>query len=319
MFDFIIRRSALITNRFKKRTAMTDKLNHVDICFVVDTTGSMGTFIGAAEKHLLDMMQALSADNGIDLQVGLVEFRDHPPQDTSFVTRSYPLTADLRQVQKVVSGLRADGGGDAPEAVYDGVYEAVTLMDWRTHSCRFVLLVGDSPPHGFKLAQTMDVAGVVEAMATTTGRVHGRRRTHEYTYSDHGDTWPDGCPCGLDAKRVTAAAEKLRVTVHALCMTETATTVGAFGELARNTGGECASTQNAQDVVSKMIDMLDFEFRNLAFDREVLKTVLRLGDTDAGALAEHLHSTRLQTASSIARLGRRGFLASGEKRYVLIQ
>lgn len=316
MFDLLIRRSALITNRFKKRTAMTDKLNHVDICFVVDTTGSMGAFIGAAQKHLLDMMAALTADSGIDLQVGLVEFRDHPPQDQSFVTRSYPLTGDFRQMQKVVNDLRADGGGDAPEAVYDGVYEAATLMDWRTHSCRFVLLVGDSPPHGFKLAPTATDEEI--GAGSAPGRGRGRRRAHAYVY-DHGDTWPDGCPCGLDARRVTAAAENQRATVHALCMTGSETTVGAFGELARSTGGECASSQNAEDVLGKMIEMLDREFRNLAFDREVLKTVLRVGDLDAGALAEHLHSTRLQTASAIARLGRRGFLASGDKRYALIQ
>lgn len=72
---------------------MTKALNYVDLCFVIDTTGSMGSFIQAAKQQLLDTIQLLSADSDIDLQVGLVEYRDHPPQDSSFVTRVYPLRA----------------------------------------------------------------------------------------------------------------------------------------------------------------------------------------------------------------------------------
>jgi Mg-chelatase subunit ChlD len=90
---------------------MTNALNHVDLCFVIDTTGSMGSFIEAAKQQLLDTLKLMSADSGIDLQVGLVEYRDHPPQDTSFVTRIYPLTANLKQMQKEINKLAANGGG----------------------------------------------------------------------------------------------------------------------------------------------------------------------------------------------------------------
>ena len=124
-------------------------LNDVDLCFVVDTTGSMGSFIQAAQRQLLDTIKQLSTYSNIDLQVGLVEYRDHPPQDTSFVTRIYPLTANLQEMQKCINKLKADGGGDAPEAVYSGVWDACEKIKWRPHSCRFILLVGDAPPHGF--------------------------------------------------------------------------------------------------------------------------------------------------------------------------
>ncbi|XGW00588.1 MAG: VWA domain-containing protein [Leptolyngbya sp. BL-A-14] len=128
---------------------MTKTLNQVDLCFVVDTTGSMGAFIEAAKQHLLRAIAALRQQNNLDLQVGLVEYRDHPPQDHSFVTRRYELTADFRKMQKVINGLKADGGGDAPEAVYDGVRDACTTMRWRQYSYRMALLVGDAPPHGY--------------------------------------------------------------------------------------------------------------------------------------------------------------------------
>ncbi len=138
---------------------MGDELSHVDLCFVVDTTGSMGPFISAARTALLDTVEALGARSGVEIQVGLVEYRDHPPQDTSFVTRHHPLTHDLRKMRKVINGLRADGGGDHPEAVYDGVCEAAVLTEWRAHSCRFILLVGDAPPHGYVPARGVGRGG----------------------------------------------------------------------------------------------------------------------------------------------------------------
>lgn len=264
---------------------MTHALNQIDLCFVVDTTGSMETFITEAQRHLLDTMTALRADNGLDLQVGLVEYRDHPPQERSFVTRAYPLTPNFKAMQKAIGKLKADGGGDAPEAVYDALYQAATDTRWRAHSCRFVLLVGDAPPHG---AQAHDPSA-------------GTRR-------GHGDAWANGCPCGLTLHSVTSAAENARATVYALCLGRDTATVEAFTALAAGTGGQCAPVGSATEVVRLMIDLLAAEFQDLAFDGRTLETVHRLGDLDVRTIAESLDCPRLQAAQALARLGKRGFL-----------
>ena len=204
-------------NRLRKAPEVTEPLNRVDLCFAVDSTGSMQPFIKAAQQQLIDVIQKLSARSSIDMQIGLVEYRDHPPQDKSFVTRINPLIGDLKKMRKIVSGLKADGGGDAPEAVYDGVFEACTKMEWRDFSCRFLLLVGDSPPHG----------AVSREADETNGRTPRRRRVLI------SDAWPDGCPCGIDLNAVTAAAENNRVTIHAVAMENTPVTVESFAEIAR--------------------------------------------------------------------------------------
>lgn len=260
---------------------MTQALNHVDLCFVIDTTGSMGSFIEAAKQQLLDTIQLLSADSDIDLQVGLVEYRDHPPQDTTFVTRSYPLTAKLQQAQKDINKLAAAGGGDFPEAVYDGVQDAALKMNWRPHSCRFILLVGDAPPHGFQVDPSAE----------------------GYTHTD-----ASRYPNGLTVQSVTAVAENQRVTVHALCMGHDRTTLQSFSAIAIGTGGQCAAVSNAQDVISQIVSVLTREFRDLEFDRKVLDTVQHRGSLDVNATAEALLCSRLQVAGAIARLGKRGFL-----------
>jgi hypothetical protein len=111
---------------------------------------------------------------------------------------------------------------------------------------------------------------------------------------------------------VTAAAEENRVTVHALPVNSDAQTVGAFTEIAMATGGECAHSSDAGAVVSRISQMLDAEFRNLQFDRQVLECSARLTSFEAGEISEHLGCSRLQTAAAVARLGRRGFLQSFE-------
>ena len=269
---------------------MSKPLNHVDLCFVIDTTGSMGSFIQEAKQQLLNTIGILSADSNIDLQVGLVQYRDHPPQDDSFITRFYPLTPHLQQMQKRINKLAPQGGGDGPEAVYRGVYDACTQMKWRPHSCRFILLVGDAPPHGF-----------AAWLRTAAPGKKGRR-------GNSGDAWPQGCPSGLNVESVTAVAENWQVTVHGLCMSTSQLALEAFRAIATGTGGQCAWVTEAQDVISKMVAILGEEFRDLEFDGEVLAAAQTLQNLDSGEIAESMRCPRLQVAGAIARLGKRGFL-----------
>jgi hypothetical protein len=260
---------------------MTNALNHVDLCFVIDTTGSMGGFIQAAKQQLLNTINLLSAESNIDLQISLVEYRDHPPQDTSFVTRLYELTANLKEMQSNINKLQADGGGDFPEAVYDGIQDAATKMKWRPHSCRFILLVGDAPPHGFQVDTNLD----------------------SFTHTD-----PANYPNGLTMQSVTATVEYHRVTIHALCMGDNQVTMQSFKSLATGTGGQCAVANSGTEVIYRMTSVLKGEFQNLDFDRQVLDILRNLGTLDVTAIADTLASPRLQVASAIARLGKRGFL-----------
>jgi hypothetical protein len=266
---------------------MFNRLNQVDLCFVVDTTGSMGNFIAAAKKQLLNAISSLSKNSNIDLQVGLVEYRDHPPQDKTFITRIYPLTDDLKKMQKDINKLNAQGGGDAPEAVYQGLWDTCQQMSWRNHSCRLILLVGDAPPHGF-----------TQWWKTATGE----------QISGHGDTWKDGCPSGLDVYSVTAAAEAKGIQIYSLCMGGDKSTREAFGVLAAFTGATSTNVSNGVDVIRQIETLLQEEFSHLDFDRQVLETIQKLRNLEIQAIADALNSPRLPISIAMARLGKRGFL-----------
>ncbi|MBV7327324.1 VWA domain-containing protein [Chloroflexi bacterium TSY] len=124
-------------------------LQQVDLAFIVDTTASMGPFIQSARQQMTDMLHAVTHASPIpiDLRVGIVEYRDHPPQEHSFVTRTHRFGKDLSLIQQSINKLRPNGGGDVPEAVYDGIAAAGEQLLWRTHSHRLAVLIGDAPPH----------------------------------------------------------------------------------------------------------------------------------------------------------------------------
>lgn len=58
------------------------------------------------------------------LRFGLIAFRDHPPQDQSFVTQEFPFTTDFGVVASNLASLKATGGGDGPEAQSDALSAA---------------------------------------------------------------------------------------------------------------------------------------------------------------------------------------------------
>jgi len=60
----------------------------------------------------------------LGLRLAVVEYRDHPPQDNTFAARAHAFTADLGRLRKTIDGLKPEGGGDAPESVFDGLRAA---------------------------------------------------------------------------------------------------------------------------------------------------------------------------------------------------
>lgn len=141
----------------------------MDVAFVVDTTGSMKDDIRAVKDSLSEIVNSITArTKDLEIRFGVVSYRDHPPQDKSYVTKVFDFADNVKRVKKIIADLRPSEGGDTPEAVADGLHDARTKLSWEKDSYKVVLLVGDAPPHGKK-------------------------------YNSIGDDYfPDGCPDGHD-------------------------------------------------------------------------------------------------------------------------
>ncbi|KAI0269743.1 hypothetical protein BC834DRAFT_863137 [Gloeopeniophorella convolvens] len=123
----------------------------LDLVFVQDCTGSQGSYISSATKNIQliceNIFQSGKLQAREDLRVGLVAYRDHPPQDHTYVTRNFGFSSDIDKVHRDLSSLYASGGGDGPEAVTAGLAEALR-MDWREQASKMIVLIADAPPHG---------------------------------------------------------------------------------------------------------------------------------------------------------------------------
>jgi hypothetical protein len=118
-----------------------------EVVFVLDTTGSMGGLLEGAKKKIWSIAnELLRGSPKPDLRVGLVAYRD---KGDAYVTQVTDLTADLDKVYEVLLGFKAQGGGDGPENVRQGLHDALTKISWTPGRAAFkvMFLVGDAPPH----------------------------------------------------------------------------------------------------------------------------------------------------------------------------
>lgn len=119
----------------------------IEVCFVLDTTGSMSGLIeGAKEKIWAIANEFIAAKPTPELRLALVGYRDRGDE---YVTRITDLTDDIDAIHAQLLKFSAGGGGDGPESVNQAVHEAVTKIGWSGDRdvLKIVFLVGDAPPH----------------------------------------------------------------------------------------------------------------------------------------------------------------------------
>jgi lysophospholipase L1-like esterase len=124
--------------------------NDVDIVFVVDTTGSMGSVIGSVRNNLTAIVDNLAASTS-SYRVGVVsyrDFRERTGSNTDYPARvDTPLTSDRAAITAAISSLTANGGGDFPESVLSGINAGLDLS-WRAGVTKVMVVIGDAPPLG---------------------------------------------------------------------------------------------------------------------------------------------------------------------------
>lgn len=120
--------------------------------FLQDATETQQPYIDTARNEIKQICNTLLSGGKFapqDIRFGLVAFRDHPPQEDSFVTQEYPFTSDVASFASDLASLTAEGGGDEPDCQGDALVAAYKA-DWRDEATKVVVLVTDSLPHGVR-------------------------------------------------------------------------------------------------------------------------------------------------------------------------
>ncbi|KAG1851360.1 hypothetical protein F4604DRAFT_2045902 [Suillus subluteus] len=163
----------------------------LDIMFLQDATGSQQRYIDTAHNGITQICNTLLSGGKLapeDLRLGLIAFRDHPPQEHSFIIQEYPFTSDFGSFASNLASLTAEGGGDEPDSQSDAL-SAACKADWRDEATKVVVLITDSPPHGI---------------------------------GEDGDAFPEGCPLPANAKleidplRVATSMGRAGITLYVI-------------------------------------------------------------------------------------------------------
>ncbi|MFM7738319.1 MAG: VWA domain-containing protein [Planctomycetota bacterium] len=123
------------------------KAPQIEVCFVLDTTGSMSGLIQGAKDKIWSIANELIATKPAPkIKFGLIGYRD---RSDVYITQISDLTEDIDAIYTKLTAFEADGGGDQPESVNQALHESVSRMSWSSNSdvLKVVFLVGDAPPH----------------------------------------------------------------------------------------------------------------------------------------------------------------------------
>ena len=150
ILSIILSASAMLSSwqpLFAKTAPTSQSKPRIEVCFVLDTTGSMGGLIEGAKQKIWSIAnEMISAQPIPELKLGLIGYRDRGDE---YVVKSFSLTDDIDAIYGHLREFQAGGGGDAPESVNEALAEAIHKMPWSSDNkvLKIIFLVGDAPPH----------------------------------------------------------------------------------------------------------------------------------------------------------------------------
>jgi hypothetical protein len=147
----------------------------LDVALVIDATDSMQFVTDSVKGRLIKLVTSLRQMVPTS-RIGIVAYRD---KGDEYVTKWVDLSFSTGKIQDFLSNLHAGGGGDWPEAVYEGLEAAVNDLNWRKKSKRIIVLVPGSPPHPETISNVLNLAQNFQAQGGVLSVVDLAEKMHE--------------------------------------------------------------------------------------------------------------------------------------------
>jgi hypothetical protein len=118
----------------------------LDVLFLIDATGSMSDEIQQLKDNMIRVSERIDAfGERPDVRFGMTIYRD---RGDLFTSRTFDFTPDLASFTDALDEVIAEGGGDYPESLNEGLHDALHLPEWRVaETVSLVFLIADAPPH----------------------------------------------------------------------------------------------------------------------------------------------------------------------------
>ena len=117
----------------------------VDLCIMLDCTGSMSSYIEMSKNKIQDIMANVKESYPKStIRVAIVAYRDHCDSKKHEIRH---FTESSEVAKSFLKTLQADGGGDTPEDVNGAFQIALRKLHWQ-NPVRLLILIADAPCHG---------------------------------------------------------------------------------------------------------------------------------------------------------------------------
>lgn len=190
--------SALPTHGINAGTRTGTVPKKAELVFVIDSTGSMGDAINNVKTGITSFVNSLETQ-GVKLRIGIVEYRDIEEDglDSTIIheLNHSPWMNSTSEMVGVLGGIAADGGGDIPESVIDGLGYLVDgeTIPWSSDSYKFAVVLTDAGykvanRHGFNSLQEVADALLHAGINTSVVTEESEFSTYEELYTTTGGT-----------------------------------------------------------------------------------------------------------------------------------
>jgi subtilisin family serine protease len=209
----------------------------LDLCFVIDTTGSMMDDMDNVKQNMVRILGEIGEKTD-DYRIALIDYRDFP--ERTGAKSDYPsdikleFSRDDSTILEAINRLELGYGGDDPETVYSGLMAAVGLK-WRPEATKVISVIGDAPPLDPEPYTGYTKDSVMTALYKADIRID----------IDTSDA------------RVLGAGEDSAIHVHSIGTDASYDAVDFFQELSDTTGGTFVNVGDASEVSDAIIDSIE--------------------------------------------------------------
>ncbi len=130
----------------KKEQIQIKGNGNVNVTFLIDTTGSMDSYINGVKDRAIEFSNILRS-KGAKFKLGLIGFGDLNEKEKPSV---YNFTEDVEKFKRQVKNIPRTYGGDIPESSLDSLETGVELLknsDLDEDEQSIFILITDAPPH----------------------------------------------------------------------------------------------------------------------------------------------------------------------------
>lgn len=130
----------------KVQTGNSPSEERIELAFIVDATGSMGDELQFLKDDMEDVIARIRASGyGSDILTSAVFYRD---EGDEYVVKSSDFTSNVSETMGYIRQQEANGGGDYPEAVQEGLDKGINELSWSPLAItKLAFLILDAPPH----------------------------------------------------------------------------------------------------------------------------------------------------------------------------